>query len=228
MQYISLAGRLCSLFVPDCKIPAGGFPLVLSNDGDMPAANFDVLFSQKSPIGFVFLAVPPLDRNREYTPWKAPTLSQKAPCFTGEGGEYLHFLTEKLLPEARQALPFTQEAAHTTLMGYSLGGLHALWSGTQCGAFGQIGCLSGSLWYDGTVDFFLSNTLHPVVHRVYLSLGIAEEKARNPRMARVGNCTREIYRFLQSQVPCTLEWNPGGHFCDIPGRFQKALDWLCR
>ena len=47
-------------------------------------------------------------------------------------------------------------------------------------------------------------------------------------MARVGNCTREIYRFLQSQVPCTLEWNPGGHFCDIPGRFEKALDWLCR
>ena len=54
MQYISLAGRACSLFVPDRKIPAGGFPLVLSNDGDMPAANFDALFSRKTPIGFVF------------------------------------------------------------------------------------------------------------------------------------------------------------------------------
>ena len=52
MQYISLAGRVCSLFVPDRKIPAGGFPLVLSNDGDMPAANFDALFSRKTPIGF--------------------------------------------------------------------------------------------------------------------------------------------------------------------------------
>ena len=107
MQYISLAGRACSLFVPDRKIPAGGFPLVLSNDGDMPAANFDALFSRKTPIGFVFLAVPPLDRNREYTPWKAPALSQRTPCFTGEGEEYLRFLTEKLLP----CLLYTSDAA---------------------------------------------------------------------------------------------------------------------
>ena len=68
---------------------------------------------------------------------------------------------------------------------------------------------------------FLSNALHPVVHRVYLSLGVAEEKARNPRMARVGNCTREIYRFLQSQVPCTLEWNPGGHFVTSRGVLRR-------
>lgn len=115
MQYISLAGRACSLFVPDRKIPAGGFPLVLSNDGDMPAANFDALFSRKTPIGFVFLAVPPLDRNREYTPWKAPALSQRTPCFTGEGEEYLRFLTEKLLPEARQDLPITPRSGpHNT------------------------------------------------------------------------------------------------------------------
>lgn len=137
-------------------------------------------------------------------------------------------MTKTLLPEARKALPVTADPARTTLVGYSLGGLHALWSATQCGAFGQIGCLSGSLWYDGAAEYFRSHPLNPAVRRVYLSLGTAEEKARNPRMARVGDCTREIHQLLKGHgVSCTLEWNPGGHFREIPERFLRAIDWLC-
>lgn len=137
-------------------------------------------------------------------------------------------MTKTLLPEARRALPVTADPARTTLVGYSLGGLHALWSATQCGAFGQIGCLSGSLWYDGAAEYFRSHPLNPAVRRVYLSLGTAEEKARNPRMARVGDCTREIHQLLKGHgVSCTLEWNPGGHFRAIPERFLRAIDWLC-
>lgn len=228
MQNILLAGRNCPLFVPAGKIPPGGFSLLLSNDGDMPAADFEAIFAHRELQNSVFLAVPPTDRDREYTPWLAPALSQKAPAFSGEGGAYLQFLTETLLPEARKALPVTADPARTTLVGYSLGGLHALWSATQCGAFGQIGCLSGSLWYDGAVAYFRSHPLNPAVRRVYLSLGTAEEKARNPRMARVGDCTREIYQLLKGRgVSCTLEWNPGGHFRGIPERFVRAIDWLC-
>lgn len=228
MKSILLAGRDCPLSVPEGEIPPGGFSLMLSNDGDMPAAGFEAIFAHIKQQNCVFLAVPPMDRDREYTPWPAPALSQKAPAFSGQGGDYLQFLTKTLLPEARKALPVTADPARTTLVGYSLGGLHALWSATQCGAFGQIGCLSGSLWYDGAAEYFRSHPLNPAVRRVYLSLGTAEEKARNPRMARVGDCTREIHQLLKGHgVSCTLEWNPGGHFREIPERFLRAIDWLC-
>ena len=228
MKSILLAGRDCPLSVPEGKIPPGGFSLMLSNDCDMPAVDFEAIFAHIKQQNCVFLAVPPMDRDREYTPWPAPALSQKAPAFSGEGGAYLQFLTKTLLPEARKALPVTADPARTTLVGYSLGGLHALWSATQCGAFGQIGCLSGSLWYDGAAEYFRSHPLNPAVRRVYLSLGTAEEKARNPRMARVGDCTREIHQLLKGHgVSCTLEWNPGGHFREIPERFLRAIDWLC-
>ena len=175
MKSILLAGRDCPLSVPEGEIPPGGFSLILSNDGDMPAADFEAIFAHIKQQNCVFLAVPPMDRDREYTPWPAPALSQKAPAFSGQGGDYLQFLTKTLLPEARKALPVTADPARTTLVGYSLGGLHALWSATQCGAFGQIGCLSGSLWYDGAAEYFRSHPLNPAVRRVYLSLGTAEE-----------------------------------------------------
>lgn len=227
MQSILLAGRKCLLSIPKGEIPPGGFPLVLSNDGDMPAADFDTMFAEGRYGRFVFLAIPPLDRNREYTPWEAPALAQNSPAFPGGGGEYLRFLTEELLPHAQNTLPVSKDASCTALRGYSLGGLHALWSGTQCEAFGRIACLSGSLWYDGATGYFEGHALRPAVKRVYLSLGVAEERARNPRMARVGSCTRAVHRIIQSSgIACTLDWNPGGHFRGIPERFRRAFDWL--
>ena len=98
MKSILLAGRDCPLSVPEGKIPPGGFSLMLSNDGDMPAADFEAIFAHIKQQNCVFLAVPPMDRDREYTPWPAPALSQKAPAFSGEGGDYLQFLTKTLLP----------------------------------------------------------------------------------------------------------------------------------
>ena len=102
MKSILLAGRDCPLSVPEGEIPPGGFSLMLSNDGDMPAADFEAIFAHIKQQNCVFLAVPPMDRDREYTPWPAPALSQKAPAFSGEGGAYLQFLTKTLLPEARK------------------------------------------------------------------------------------------------------------------------------
>ena len=105
MKSILLAGRDCPLSVPEGEIPPGGFSLMLSNDGDMPAADFEAIFAHIKQQNCVFLAVPPMDRDREYTPWPAPALSQKAPAFSGQGGDYLQFLTKTLLPEARHSRP---------------------------------------------------------------------------------------------------------------------------
>lgn len=91
MKSILLAGRDCPLFVPEGKIPPGGFSLMLSNDGDMPAADFEAIFAHIKQQNCVFLAVPPMDRDREYTPCQRLRSRKKRPPFPGEGGAYLQF-----------------------------------------------------------------------------------------------------------------------------------------
>ena len=68
------------------------------------------------------------------------------------------------------------------------------------------------------------------VFRVYMSLGRGEERSRNQRMAKVGECTRKATFLLEEQLEfkgnIILEWNNGGHFSDLLSRFKKALLWL--
>lgn len=86
MKSILLAGRDCPLFVPEGKIPPGGFSLMLSNDGDMPAADFEAIFAHIKQQNCVFLAVPPMAPRPGYTPWPAPAALAKAPAFSGGRG----------------------------------------------------------------------------------------------------------------------------------------------
>lgn len=61
---------------------------------------------------------------------------------------------------------------------------------------------------------------------IYLSLGDKEEKTRNPVMAQVGNCIRETFTWLKEEgIPCTLEWNHGGHFKEPDMRTARAFAW---
>lgn len=63
--------------------------------------------------------------------------------------------------------------------------------------------------------------------RVYMSLGKGEEKSRNQLMATVGDCTCKadliLKEQLESEKNIMLEWNEGGHFNEIPKRFEKAM-----
>ena len=62
---------------------------------------------------------------------------------------------------------------------------------------------------------------------VYLSLGDREEKTRNPVMATVGSCIREMEEIVRSQgAECALEWNPGNHFREPDVRTAKAFAWV--
>ena len=166
------------------------------------------------------------DWNRDLTPWPAERVFQKGEDFGGGADAYLALLTEKIIPHTEEAL--SAAPRFRALAGVSLAGLFSVYAAYRTDLFDRIVSISGSLWYDGAAEYFQSHPLNPAVRRVYLSLGTAEEKARNPRMARVGDCTREIHQLLKGHgVSCTLEWNPGGHFREIPERFLRAIDWLC-
>jgi predicted alpha/beta superfamily hydrolase len=90
--------------------------------------------------------------------------------------------------------------------------------------------MSGSLWFDGWTEFMASNKPLSSSLRVYLSLGAFEERSRNERMAKVGDCTRRATEILKEQLTIKenliLEWNHGGHFTEIPQRHQQGILWL--
>ncbi len=192
---------------------AGSGPLVVLLDDRETAEKLRPLLPACS-----LLAFPAEDWDRDLTPWRAPGLRGKDPEFGGEAAAFLEALL-RAVAEAEAALPEKPETK--LLMGYSLGGLFALWAGTRTDAFPLLASVSGSLWFDGWCGYLAE---HPCrAGKVYLSLGEKEPKARNPRMARVGECTEKTAELLRAAgTEAAMEWNPGGHFNEPEARMAKA------
>lgn len=166
------------------------------------------------------------DWNAELSPWPAPGLRAGQPFAGGAQATYQRLMAA--LPElrAQAALETDIQPARTLLVGYSLAGLCALWIACQTDAFCGVGSVSGSLWYDGFCSYIATHTIS--ARTAYLSLGNAEPRARNKRLARVGECTLAA-RDVLARAGCDVrfEWNPGNHFADAPGRMARCIDWLC-
>ena len=140
--------------------------------------------------------------------------------FSGEANAFLQTLLTELIPAAEAGL----SPAWRAVFGYSLAGLFSLWAMTQTDVFTRCASVSGSLWFDGFVDYLSAHPLLGAPERVYLSLGDREEQAKNPRMQRVRAATEEAQAVIEAQgVPCAFELNPGGHFQDVPARQRRAV-----
>ena len=157
--------------------------------------------------------------NDDLSPWRAPAVFGRQD-FGGKAAGTLDFVLRGLLPALSEARP---SGGRILLGGYSLAGLFALWASTVTGRFDAVAAVSPSVWYP---DWLTYVRAHPIrAKRVYLSLGDAEERARNPVMARVGDAIRAQYDMLEGAVPCTLEWNPGNHFREPEKRTAKGFAW---
>lgn len=168
--------------------------------------------------------------NQSYSPWPTPALFKKAEPFGGGGPKTLQWLTESFLPEASRQTPLLTGPQNTSIFGYSLAGLFSLWAFYESGLFNACGSCSGSLWYPGWGPY-LQAAKAPPGSRVYLSLGQAEEKARNPQMAAVGDATRLTASILSADAnitKTTLVWQEGGHFTNIQSRLEQAMGWLVK
>ena len=200
--------------------------------GDPDAANAVVLLAGEEETGFLkeiytraetltgapfcLVSVPVARWNEELTPWEAPGL-RKGERFTSGAKETLAFLTEELLPALK--------ADRVFLCGYSLAGLFALWACRETDAFSGAAGVSPSLWFPGFSEYAAAHL--PRCRSVYLSLGDKEEQAKHPVLKTVGDAVRAEYARL-SLLPLSsaLEWNPGGHFQDPPGRLARGIAWL--
>lgn len=162
------------------------------------------------------------DWNRDFSPWPAPRAFRKGEDFAGGAGAYLRYLTEKQMPAVERALGFSPVRRYIT--GYSLAGLFALYAACETSLFHGAASVSGSLWYDGWLDYFRRRPLPGTLQSVYLSVGDREKNVRNARMATVEDCTRAAADHLRAQgIQVCFEHNSGGHFDDPTGRLQKGI-----
>lgn len=171
--------------------------------------------------GFVFVAVELDDWVACLMPWTDDAVTRRMER-EPEAAATLYYIERVLLPWARTAygpLP-------CVLGGYSLGGLFALWASLVSEAFDGVSAVSPSVWIRGWGDFASGRVCG--ARAVYLSLGDREERARNRRMAAVGDCIRRQHEALVAQFgtdDTVLEWNSGGHFDHEAERMARGFVW---
>lgn len=225
-----LDGKQCHIYFPPDRRPNQLCDAVYVLDGaefSERLEQIEAFLNTKDCRAFCLVYFSPVDWNRDYSPWPAPAVFQKGEPFSGGAGQTLSFLTGRLLEKVQRSFPVLDTPEHRGIMGYSLGGLCALWSMYECREFGYGICCSPSLWYDGWTEYVKQNTL-PKHCGIYLSLGQAEEKTRNRRLAVIGERAREMDTLLQQDERVgrhTLVFHEGGHFHDVPKRLALGLQW---
>jgi len=163
------------------------------------------------------------DWNRLLSPWPAPACFRNGEDFSGEASMFLHALLTEILPEAEKRMRLENPVRAIT--GYSLAGLFALYAQAETDVFSMAASVSGSLWYDNFLSYLTSRP--PNAGRIYLSLGDQEEKTKNRRLALVGECTRNAYRYFESLgIDTQYKINPGNHFFESEKRMLHALNAL--
>ena len=157
------------------------------------------------------------------TPWPAAGVFKKAKPFGGKAAAFLDKLTHEIIPETERNLGI--EDAERTLLGVSLSGLFAVWSAFNTDAFTNIISLSGSLWYDGFVEWMKEQTPSPQLKKICMLLGEKEKNAKEKRMATVEERTLDAANILRakSQATVTCELVEGTHFSPILPRMERAM-----
>lgn len=230
IKTMKIAGLECQLYLPEAYEKCSKFYPVIYVNGEIPLE--DILAETKKQgksLDFLMLSIKPNSWNDDFTPWSAPAFRVEEAVPLGNADKYIKKLVEEIKPFIDENFRTRKEPENTILIGYSLGGLTALYAMYKTNLFGKIGSLSGSLWYDDWVAFMEKTIPEPKACKVYLSLGKKESKSRNARMAKVADCTEkatEIFKSHFGEESIYFEWNEGGHFTDIPKRFAKPVSWL--
>lgn len=234
IEQLQIAGMSCNLFLPkDYHESDRSYPVIYVN-GEIPVEEIITEFHKSGQdADFILLSVKPKSWNDDFTPWSAPAFRKGEEAPLGRADAYIACLTAEIKPYMDRNYRTIPEPEYTILLGYSLGGLTALYAAYKTELFGIIGSLSGSLWYDGFCEFMEGAMPLRKDIKIYLSLGRKEKLSRNPRMSKVAECTERAKGILSSQLGVQsgqtdarnvyFEWNEGGHFHDIPKRFVKAI-----
>ncbi len=173
----------------------------------------------------ILAAVEKVDWEADLSPWPAPKAFRGGVNFIGGGDAYLSEFTGEIVPAVEETLGFSPR--HRIIAGYSMGGLFAIYALYRTDIFNRAVSVSGSLWYDGFLDYIKENRPVSLPERVYFSLGDYEAVTKNQRLAAVQDCTEKAEKQLRDMgVTTVFELNEGNHFADIGQRIAKGLDWI--
>ena len=174
--------------------------------------------------GVSLVVIDHVDWNDDLTPWPAVGVFKKAKPFGGKAVAFLDKLTNEVVPKTEQELGI--EGAERTLLGVSLSGLFAVWSAFNADTFANIISISGSLWYDGLVEWMKTQMPSPWLEKVCMLLGEKEKNAKDKRMATVEECTLAAANLIKEKTKAavTFELVEGTHFSPIMPRLERAFE----
>ena len=174
--------------------------------------------------GVSIVVIEAVNWNDDLTPWPAEGVFKKAKPFGGQAAAFLNKLTKEIIPETERSMGI--ENAERALLGVSLSGLFAVWSAFNTDAFTNIICISGSLWYDGLVEWMKEQAPSPRIKKVCMLLGEKEKNAKEKRMATVEERTQTAANILKEKTQSTVifELVEGTHFSPIMPRLERAFE----
>lgn len=174
--------------------------------------------------GVSIVVIPGANWNDDLTPWPAEGVFKKAKPFGGQATSFLDKLTNEIIPEIEKTLGMVDP--ERTIMGVSLSGLFAVWTGFNTDVFTNIISISGSLWYDGFVEWMEKHTPSQQIKKVCMLLGEKEKNAKDKRMATVEGRTHAAAEILKanSQASVLFELVEGTHFSPILPRLERAFE----
>lgn len=164
------------------------------------------------------------DWGKDMTPWPAPGIVPGKDDFAGGADTFLDILRSRILPECEARMSPGGRSCTRSLAGLSLSGLFALYAWTSCEEFSNIGCISGSFWYDGFTDWLESKRPLRKSGCAYFSLGEKEGKGGNPRFRNVRENTAAIIaRLREDGIRTMFEQTEGSHFTPFYPRMELLL-----
>lgn len=153
-----------------------------------------------------------------------PTFVGDQACTPGAMA-YKEFIIHQVIPAVQENTK--TEYTSTSIAGYSMAGLFALYAGLTSDCFDKVLSASGSMWFPGFVDFVKETPKPKQLSAVYLSLGRKEKQARNTYYQSVEADTEEICKELQEKgIETTFVLQPGGHMTDPMGRILQGITWI--
>ena len=159
------------------------------------------------------LSVPVANWGDALTPWPAPALRPDERDFGGRADETLAPLAEML----------ERTSGPHAICGYSLGGLFAFYAFAREPRLTACACLSGSVWYEGWVDWLRANAPDCSGRYAYFSVGKKEKRAGLPfrHVEEDLAACADILRARGCKVDVTL--GPGNHMQHVGERLAAGL-----
>ena len=223
MHTFSIAGKTISIFP---SIAPGAPIFYLNTYAGEGQQVLDAARAAGCP-PFTLVAISGLNWNRDMAPWDSPAAFKNGEPFTGGAGETLHLLVEEIMPKAEKELPRAPE--WRGIAGYSLAGLFALYAIYQTDVFTRVGCISGSLWFPGFLEYVFTHEPKRRPGCLYFSLGNKEAKTRNPALQTVQENTKAVQAFYRKKGIVTMfQMNRGNHFIQGAERVADGMKWLLK